>query len=71
MAKKEIDTSGGTLSGEGLATAGIILGWIGIALTVLGLCTAGAIFAVPACIAIFAATSNGVNLLLPSLMLIF
>jgi len=71
MAKKEILASGGALGGEGLATAGIILGWIGIVLTVLGLCTAGAFIAIPACIAFFAATSNSVNLLLPSLMLIF
>lgn len=71
MAKREITQSAGALGGEGLATAGIILGWIGIALTILGLCTVGAIFAVPACIAIFAAASNGANLLLPSLFLLF
>jgi hypothetical protein len=32
MARKEIDQSSGSLGGQGLATAGIVLGWIGIAL---------------------------------------
>ncbi|MEN6393959.1 MAG: DUF4190 domain-containing protein [Anaerolineaceae bacterium] len=35
MAKKEIQQSGGTLDGEGLATAGIVTGWIGIGLGVI------------------------------------
>lgn len=30
-ARKEIDASGGTQSGRGMATAGIVLGWIGVA----------------------------------------
>ena len=34
-AKGEIGRSSGNLTGGGLATAGIIMGWIGIALTVL------------------------------------
>ena len=40
MAKKEIRESEGTLGGEGMATAGIILGWIGIGIMVFGLCIA-------------------------------
>lgn len=32
MSKKEIQQSAGSLSGEGLATAGIVLGWIGVAI---------------------------------------
>jgi hypothetical protein len=36
MAKGEIQRSGGTLGGDGAATAGIILGWLGVALTVIG-----------------------------------
>ena len=35
MAKRDIAASGGAQGGEGLATAGTILGWVGIA---LGLC---------------------------------
>ena len=36
-AQKEIAASGGAQSGEGMAKAGIILGWISIALSILGL----------------------------------
>src|SRR3954451_7805968 len=35
-AKREISTSNGNLTGGGLATAGIVLGWIGVACAVLG-----------------------------------
>jgi hypothetical protein len=34
---REIDASGGTQSGRGLAKAGIIIGWIGIAFTALAI----------------------------------
>ncbi|MGH2523549.1 MAG: DUF4190 domain-containing protein [Anaerolineales bacterium] len=40
MAKNEIRRSGGMLGGEGAATWGLILGYIGIGLTVLGVCLA-------------------------------
>jgi hypothetical protein len=40
MAKREIRDSGGTLGGDGIASAGLILGWIGVGLSVLGLCLA-------------------------------
>jgi hypothetical protein len=36
-ARNQIDASGGAQSGRGLATAGIVLGWIWIGLTVLSL----------------------------------
>ena len=48
MAKKEIIESGGELSGDGMATAGMVLGWIAIALMVLGLCI-GALVALSLC----------------------
>jgi len=38
MARNQIRDSGGTIGGDGLAKAGIIIGWIGVALTVLGVC---------------------------------
>lgn len=38
MAKKEIHESPGLLAGEGMATAGIILGWIGVLFLVLFAC---------------------------------
>ncbi|HEX6293293.1 MAG TPA: DUF4190 domain-containing protein [Herpetosiphonaceae bacterium] len=37
-AQKEIRVSGGRLTGEGMAQAGIVLGWINVGLTVLGFC---------------------------------
>ena len=44
MAKREIDESGGTLEGESLAHIGMILGWIGLALSLVGCCIAFGIF---------------------------
>lgn len=38
IAKREIYNSGGKLKGEGLATAGQVMGWIGIALSFLAIC---------------------------------
>jgi len=38
IAKKEIRNSGGRLSGDGLATAGLVLGYINLALVVVGIC---------------------------------
>ena len=37
MAKKKIAESGGTLGGETLAKVGGILGWVSIALTIVGI----------------------------------
>lgn len=39
-AKGEIDRSMGRIGGRGLATWGIILGWLGIAFAVIGICLA-------------------------------
>jgi hypothetical protein len=36
QAKGEIARSGGDLTGEGLAQAGVIIGWVGLALNVIG-----------------------------------
>ncbi|MCX8062318.1 MAG: DUF4190 domain-containing protein [Anaerolineales bacterium] len=47
MAKNEIRDSRGALGGEGLAKAGVILGWIGIVLGVLGVCGAIIAFLIP------------------------
>ena len=38
MARNQIRDSGGTVGGDGLARAGIIIGWIGIGLAVIGIC---------------------------------
>jgi hypothetical protein len=36
-ARREIDSSGGMVGGRGMAVAGLITGWIGLALWVLGI----------------------------------
>ncbi len=38
VARGQIRDSDGRMGGDGLAKAGIILGWIGIALAVIGIC---------------------------------
>lgn len=50
MAKREIRESGGALGGEGIATAGIIIGWIGIILGILAICGVGIVLLIPLCI---------------------
>lgn len=47
MAKREIAESGGTLGGENLAQIGMILGWIGIGLSLCGCCIAIIAFGLP------------------------
>lgn len=51
MARKQIRQSAGAMGGEGLAKAGIILGWIGVVVAVIGICVAIAFlvlgFAIP------------------------
>jgi hypothetical protein len=60
MGRRKIEESGGTLEGDGMCNAGIILGFIQIGLTVLG----GIIWAI---IAIIAATSDA-SALAPALI---
>ena len=44
MAKSEIGKSNGMLTGNGMATAGLVLGYINLALSVIGLCLFVAFF---------------------------
>jgi hypothetical protein len=44
LAKRDIAQSGGQLTGDGLATAGLVLGYIGLAVLLLGLCLFGVMF---------------------------
>jgi Domain of unknown function (DUF4190) len=45
-ARKQIDKSNGEQKGRGLATAGIVLGWIGVGLALLGIVAGIVVFAV-------------------------
>ncbi|MCB9134987.1 MAG: DUF4190 domain-containing protein [Anaerolineales bacterium] len=40
MAKNEIKQSGGRMGGDGLATAGLILGYVALSFSLIGLCIA-------------------------------
>lgn len=53
MARNEIRDSGGTVGGDGLAVAGLILGWIGVGLGILGLCIGGVALLIPFCLLLF------------------
>ena len=43
IARRQIVESRGAVGGSGLAQAGIIVGWIGIAMSLVGICIAAAI----------------------------
>lgn len=68
IARREIRESGGALGGDGLATAGMILGWIGVGLTVVGLCVVGVVFALPLCLGLFAISSSSTTSWIPLLV---
>jgi hypothetical protein len=38
LAKNEINKSEGKIGGNGIATAGLVLGWLNVALTCIGVC---------------------------------
>ena len=69
MAKREIRESAGDLGGDGMATAGIILGWIGVAFLVLGLC--GIFLFIPLCLIPWGIIDNSNFWLAPMLFSIF
>jgi hypothetical protein len=60
-AKREIAASGGAVGGEGLAQIGVILGWIGIGLGVLGLCALCAVFVLPIALGALGVVSNEIG----------
>jgi hypothetical protein len=70
MAKGEIARGQGATGGDGLATFGLVLGYIGVSLTVLGICIFGAVIGLPICLSIFAAigSSNSHSMLWPALL---
>jgi hypothetical protein len=52
MARNEMRRSPYPVSGEGLATAGLVLGWVGVGLGVLSACGIGFVFLCPALLAL-------------------
>jgi hypothetical protein len=68
MAKNEITASRGTLSGEGMAKAGVILGWIGIALGVITICIVGMLVLLPFLLVALGLSSDTSGWILPALM---
>jgi hypothetical protein len=68
MAKKEIAASAGAVGGEGLAQIGVILGWIGIGLGVLGICAACAVFVLPLVLGGAGILSSDFSSLMPALL---
>jgi dihydroorotate dehydrogenase len=68
LARREIDAAGGALQGDGLALAGEVLGGIGIALSLLGLCLVGSVVAFSLCLGLFAAEADRTSALLPVIL---
>jgi hypothetical protein len=67
MAKREIAESNGTLGGESLAQIGLVLGWIGLALSFCGCCIAIAAFGF-SFLAFFTISTEQSGLVLPMLL---
>ncbi len=67
-AKREIDESGGTLGGESLAQIGMILGWIGLALSLVGCCVAFGLFGFSFMMLMFGLGIEEFSLILPTLI---
>ncbi len=65
MAKREIRDSGGALGGDGLATAGIVMGWIAVGLAILGGCL---LILIPLCVLIFSIGTSNSSGLIPLLL---
>ena len=63
MGRHEVQESQGTLAGEGMATAGLVMGVIGIGLGALCLCVFGVTFGSIFCVAL----SEGGLIILPGL----
>ena len=72
MAKGEIARSGGALGGGGAATAGLVLGYVGVGLSVLGLCIFGVVFGLGLCapLLLLIGSPNSNSMLLPWLLAI-
>jgi len=67
LGRNEIRDSGGRLGGDGMATAGLVLGWIGVGLAVIGCCIAGVVLVLPLCLVPLGLSIEEFNSLLPVL----
>jgi len=70
MARKEIQESNGNLGGDGMATAGLVMGWIGIGLSAIGLCIGGTVFAISLCLVPLGIMSDS-SMIIPPLLMAF
>lgn len=68
LGRNEIRDSGGALGGDGMATAGLVLGWIGVGLAVIGCCIVGVVFALPLCLVPLGLSIDQFNSILPTLL---
>lgn len=68
FARREIEAAGGAIQGDGLALAGLILGCIGVGLSVLGFCMVGSVFGISLCLGLFASTIEKSSAALPLLV---
>jgi hypothetical protein len=69
MAKREIDESGGMLGGQNIAQIGIILGWVGLALTFIGCCMAIGVIGCSLSTILFSLGMRDISLSLPFLFI--
>ena len=67
MARKEIQESAGSIGGDGLVTAGLVLGWIGVGMSVIGLCIAGVFLSFSLCLIPIGIMSDS-SMILPTLL---
>jgi uncharacterized membrane protein YbaN (DUF454 family) len=63
MAMKEIRASGGALGGDSMARIGIVLGWIAVALAVVGICCFVISIAFPFLLAMLGFATEGTSYL--------
>jgi hypothetical protein len=70
FARREIQAAEGAIQGDGIAMAGLVLGLIGVGLSMLGLCLVGSVFGISVCLGLFAATIEQSSAVLPLLVVL-